>query len=398
MQEINMNKTGNMTRVQLGKREILLVGTAHVSRESVDEVEQVILEEKPERICIEIDATRFKTMTEGQDWRSLNIGTVLKQGKGFLLMANLVLTSFQRRMGVNLGTNPGDEMKKAAEIAVREEIPFSFCDREVHVTLRRAWGRSNFWNKNKMLASLLGSIFAKEKLSEEEIEKLKEKSALEDMMEELADYMPKVKEVLIDERDQFLATKIFEAKESKVVAVVGAGHMKGIVSWLHRLHKGEVESDLSEISKIPPPTRMSKILPWLIPAIVVGLIGAGFLMSGWREGLSMFWIWVLVNGTLSALGAIIALAHPLTIILSFIAAPITSLNPTIGVGIVSGIIEATMRKPRVKDFENLHDDIVSIKGFYRNRFTRALLVFFFTTIGSAIGTFIGIPYLTSLLG
>jgi pheromone shutdown-related protein TraB len=314
-----------------------------------------------------------------------------------MLLANLVLSAFQRRLGEDMGVKPGQEMQRAVEVARERGIPFSLCDRGIQVTLRRAWSMSGFWGKNKMLAALLGSVFTSEKLTSEQIEELKQKNALQSMLEELSEYLPSAKEVLIDERDRYLATRIFETTERKVLAVVGAGHVDGIVQWLHALHAGEVSADVQSIDRIPPPARVTRILPWLVPAAVLGLIVAGFFRSGWELTLSMLWMWVLVNGTLSAIGALVALAHPVTIIVSFLAAPITSMNPTIGVGIVAGLLEAVLRKPRVSDFEQLPQDIVTLKGFFRNRLTHVLLVFFFSTIGSAIGTFIGIPFLTSLL-
>ena len=394
---MNNGSSDNITRVELGGRQFVLVGTAHVSRESVEEVDQIIRSEKPDSVCVEIDHTRYRSMVEGQNWSSLNIYQVLREKKGFLLMANLVLSSFQRRLGMSLGVSPGDEMRKAIDVATELGIPYVFCDREIHVTLRRAWKRTSFWGKNKMLAALFSSIFSNEKLSNEEIEKLKEKSAIQDMMEELAKYLPSVKEVLIDERDRYLATRIYESRGDKLLAVLGAGHINGVMRWLQMIANGEVKGDLSEIEAIPPSSKIARILPWLIPAVVLGVIATGFLRSGWQEGLSMLWLWVLVNGTLSAAGALLALAHPVTIVVSFLAAPITSINPTIGVGIVTGLLEAVLRKPRVKDFQTLHDDIVSIRGFYRNRFTHILVVFLLSSVGSAIGTFIGIPWLTSLL-
>lgn len=392
-----MSSEETVTRLSVGGRQVVVVGTAHVSRESVDEVEDIIRSEKPDTVCVEIDQSRYKSMVEGQSWSSLNIQQVLRERKGFLLIANLVLSSFQKKLGKDLGTSPGQEMKRAIEVSQELGIPFVFADREIHVTLRRAWKKTGFWGKNKMLAALLSSIFSNEKLSPEEIEKLKVKSAIQDMMEELAGYLPAAKAVLIDERDQYLATRIFESKGAKVVAVVGAGHVNGIAEWLEKLGSGALKPDLSAIEEVPPASRIAKIIPWLIPAVVLGVLALGFLRSGWQEALSMLWLWVLVNGTLSAAGALLALAHPLTIIISFLAAPITSMNPTIGVGIVTGLLEAVLRKPRVRDFETLHDDITSIKGFYRNRFTHILVVFFLSSIGSAVGTFIGIPWLTSLL-
>lgn len=384
-------------RVRLGEREIVLLGTAHVSSESVRDVERTIEEESPERVCVEIDEGRYRAMSESRSWSDLNIYQVLRERKGFMLLANLVLSAFQRKLGEDMGVKPGQEMRRAVEVAQEKSIPFSLCDREIQVTLRRAWSMSGFWGKNKMLAALLGSVFSSEKLTSEQIEELKQKNALQSMLEELSEYLPSAKEVLIDERDRYLATRIFETSEAKVLAVVGAGHMDGIVRWLHALHAGEVSADVESIDRIPSPAKVTRILPWLVPAAVLGLIVVGFFRSGWELTLSMLWMWVLVNGTLSAIGALVALAHPVTIVVSFLAAPITSMNPTIGVGIVAGLLEAVLRKPRVADFERLPQDIVTVRGFFRNRLTHVLLVFFFSTIGSAIGTFIGIPFLTSLL-
>lgn len=386
-----------ITRLQIGDREFILVGTAHVSQASVEEVREVILKEEPERVCVEIDETRYNSLVKKQRWQNLNIGQVLRERKGFLLLANLVLSSFQRRLGVEMGVAPGEEMLTAVRVCQQQGIPFSLCDRDIQVTLRRAWGRSSFWGKNKMLAAMLSSIFTREKLDAEEIERLKSRSTFQNMMEELASFLPSVKEVLIDERDRYLATRLYNAAGKKIVGVIGAGHVEGIVDTLRALEAGTLENDTSALETIPPRKKISRVLPYLVPAIIVGLIVAGFFRSGWQLSLSMMWKWVLVNGTLSAIGSLLALAHPITIAAAFLGAPITSLNPTIGVGLVTGIIEATLRKPRVTDFENLPEDLLSFRGFFRNRITHILLVFLFSSIGSTLGTFIGIPYLTSLL-
>jgi pheromone shutdown-related protein TraB len=382
------------TTVEVAGKHITLIGTAHVSEESVKDVTEAIDELAPERVCVEIDQARFKAMTEGQDWSNLNIYRVIKERKGFLLLGNLVLQSFQRRIGEELGIKPGQEMREAVRAAEEREVPVALCDRDIQVTLRRAWANTGLWGKNKMLAALLSSLFTREELSREEIEELKQKSALQGMMEELADFLPSAKTVLIDERDQYLATRIFEQPETNIVAVVGAGHVNGIVEHLHRLGRGEEAAvSLDELEVIPPKKAITRALPYVIPALVLGLIGWGFVQSGWQGGLELFMRWVLVNGTLSAIGALIALAHPVTIIASFVAAPITSMNPTIGVGIVTGLLEAVVRKPRVLDFENLQRDILSVRGFFRNRVTHVLLVFFFSSLGSAIGTFVAFPFL-----
>lgn len=389
-----METHGARTTVEVAGKRITLVGTAHVSQESVDDVTTAIEELEPDRVCVEIDAARFRAMTQGQDWSNLNIRKVIKERKGFLLLGNLVLQSFQRRIGEELGIKPGEEMREAVRVAEAREIPVALCDRDIQVTLRRAWASTGLWGKNKMLAAMLSSLFSREELSKEEIEELKQKSALQGMMEELAEFLPSAKTVLIDERDQYLATRIFEQAEANIVAVVGAGHVNGIVAHLHRLARQEESATtIDELDVVPPRKAISRALPYVIPAVVLGLIGWGFVQSGWQGGLELFMRWVLVNGTLSAVGALAALAHPVTIIASFVAAPITSMNPTIGVGIVTGLIEAIVREPRVRDFEHLQEDILSVRGFFRNRVTHVLLVFFFSSIGSAIGTFVAFPFL-----
>jgi pheromone shutdown-related protein TraB len=332
-------------------------------------------------------------MTQGSKWENLDIGKVLKEGKGFFLLANLALSGFQKRMGEGIGAKPGEEMLEAVKAAEAAGIPWSCCDRDVQVTLKRAWARSNMWNRAKLLASLIGSAFSNEKLSESEIEALKDKNELEQMMAELADYLPSVKEVLIDERDRYLASKIFEAKEEQIVAVVGAGHMSGIELWLHKLDQGERSSDVSDIDFIPPPSKWSNVAGWLIPIMIVALIAVGFFRSGTEASISMIMRWILLNGSLAAIGSALCLAHPVTIAVSFLMAPVATLNPLVGIGLFAGIAEAYFKKPMVHDFEKLSDDVTSFRGFYKNRVTHILLVFFLSSMGGMIGNFIALPLL-----
>ncbi len=388
-------ESDTITRIHLGKREIILVGTAHISGTSVDEVNSVIENEKPDHVCMELDAARYKTMTEGANWKATNIYQVIRQKKGFLLLANLVLASYQKRIGADLGLATGGEMKAAIRKSEDLNIPFTLADREIQVTLRRAWNKSSLWNKNKLLAVLVSSIFSREKLTEEDIEELKKKSAMEGMMEEMAKYLPSIKSVLIDERDRYLAAKIFTAPGKKTVAVVGAGHANGIVSWLEKLYAEECSAAVDDIEIIPKKSIIGKIIPWLIPAAVLGIIGYGFATAGWESALDKALKWIVYNGVLAVIGAVIGLAHPLVIIASFPLAPIFSLNPFMGTGIVCGVMQSIIRKPRVLDFENLYDDILTLKGFYRNRMTHALVVMITISLGSLIGSFTG---LASIIG
>jgi pheromone shutdown-related protein TraB len=384
-------------RVELNGRSVILAGTAHISPESIEEVRSLVDAEKPGRLCVELDAGRWKSMSEGGNWQSLDIGKVLKEGRGFLLLANLALAGFQRRMGSEVGVKPGEEMLAAVRAAEAAGVPYSFCDREVQVTLKRAWAKSGFWNRSKLLAGLVDSAFSQEKLSEEEIERLKERNELEEMMGELADYLPSVKEVLIDERDRYLASRIYANSEPLVLAVVGAGHLNGIEAWLKKLDAGEASPDVSDIDSVPPPGVWGKAAGWIIPILIVGLIALGFLRSGTQASLDLLLRWILANGSLAALGSALCMAHPLTILLSFVAAPIATLNPFIGVGLFAGLAEAFLRKPRVQDLEGLADDVASLRGFYRNRVTHILLVFFVSSLGGAIGNFIALPFLAATL-
>ncbi len=399
MGQFNIEKISDTrTLITLESREIMLVGTAHVSAESLVEVKEAILSEAPDHICVEMDEGRLKNLEEGRRWSGTDLKNVLRKGQGFMMMANLALSSFQRRMGADTGVQPGEEMKAAVDAAREGNIPFSCSDRSIQVTLSRAWRLSGLWSKMKLISSLVASVLSNESATPQEIEDLKKSDAMQGMMKELADYLPAVKVVLIDERDQFLSSKIYTAPGKKTLAVVGAAHVPGIIDLLRDLDAGNRSSSTIEIENVPPRKWIGKALPWVIPAAILGLFVFGTLRSGFDKVLEMGKIWILANGTLASLGALAALAHPLTILISFVGAPITSLNPTIGVGMVAGLLEYVFRTPRVLDMENLNTDILSIRGWYRNRVTRILLVFFLSSVGSSVGTFIAIPWLTRIAG
>ncbi|MCH3917645.1 MAG: TraB/GumN family protein [Spirochaetia bacterium] len=373
--------------------ELLLVGTAHISKESVNEVKTWFDDYGPDHVCIELDKTRYSTKKDEKSWSETSITKVLKEGKGFLLLANMALASFQKRMGKQTGSKPGEEILGAAHLAEEREIPFSFCDREIQTTFRRAWRKSNFWNKCKLLGALLSAALSREEISEQELEKLKQADVMETMLEEMAKELPTIKEVLIDERDKYLATSMFMAPGKKKLGVIGAGHTKGILETLQLLDEKKISIDTAELCQVPPGGKTGKILKWIIPAAIIAIIAAGFIHAGWNQGLKMFVYWILVNAIFTGIGGIISLAHPLNILISMAAAPFTSLNPTIGVGIVSGLLELKFKKPKVTDLNNISEDALSLKGWYHNRTLHALLVFFFCSLGSAIGTFIGFPVL-----
>lgn len=374
-------------KLELNGRTITLVGTAHVSKESIEEVEATIRELKPDCVGIELDEKRAESIQNPEGFSQLDIVQVLRKNQGFLLLANLILASFQRRMGLNVGVKPGDEMLAAMNVAKDMNIPAVMVDRPIQVTLKRAWAKNSLWGKCKLLAALLTSAFEKEEIDSSEIENLKNSNEMDSMMNELADYMPVIKQVLIDERDQYLATKIWEAQGNNVVAVLGAGHLPGVEKHLQALAAGTEKADVTEIAEVPPKGLSGKLVGWAIPVIIIGFIVAGFIYGGSQLGSKMILSWVLWNGCCAALLTLAAAAHPLTILVAFISAPITSLCPFIGCGFVTAIVQALVCKPKVKDMETLQDD-VSVKGFYSNRILRVLLVFILSSLGSTAATII----------
>lgn len=375
--------------LELNGRKITLIGTAHVSKESIEEVTQTIKTLTPDCVAIELDEKRADSIQNAERYSQLDIIKVLKRHEGFLLLANLILSSFQRRMGLNVGVKPGDEMLAAINTANQMNISSVMVDRPIQITLKRAWAKNSFWGKCKLFALLISSAFSKEEVNPAEIENLKNSSEMDSMMEELAKEMPVIKKVLIDERDEYLASKIWDAKGENIVAVLGAGHLPGVEKHLQKLAAGEKTSDVDDISAIPPKSVLSKIAAWIIPALIIGLIAAGFVYGGRKAGAQLLTTWFLWNAIPAALLSIIALAHPITILVAFVAAPFTSLCPFIGIGFCTAIVQALVCKPKVSDMESLQDDVGSIKTFYKNRILRVLLVFILSTLGSALGTFAG---------
>ena len=378
-----MPYSGNVHEIILDGKKILLIGTAHISQSSVDEVNTVINQVKPDTVCIELCSSRYQAMLAKDQWKNMDIFKVIREGKSFLLFANLIMTAFQKRLGSKLGVKPGSEMFEAANVAEKLKSELVLADRDVKITLQRTWRGMRFWGKMKVLGQLLASLFIREEISKEEIEKLKESDALSEAMKMLAEQSPEMKRILIDERDQYMAEKIRQSMGKLVVAVVGAGHVKGLTAELENKH------NLAELESVPPTGKAVAWLKWGIPAMIIALIVYGFFTVDTDVSIEMIQRWFLINGTLSALGTAAAFGHPITIAVAFIAAPFTSLNPTIAAGWVAGLVEALLRKPQVRDFENLTDDITHLKGFWKNNITRILLVVIFANLGSAIGTFAG---------
>ncbi|WP_085993835.1 TraB/GumN family protein [Oceanobacillus senegalensis] len=375
-------KEDNITRLHINNKELILIGTAHVSKHSAEQVKEVIERENPDSVCIELDEQRFQSIQEGNKWKDMDIFEVIKGKKATLLLMNLAISSFQKRMAKQFGINAGQEMIQGIESARDVGAELVLADRNIQITFSRIWGNLGLKGKSILLTQIIASIFSKEEISEEELEKMKQQDTINAMLQEFTEHFPKLKKPLIDERDQYLSQKIKHAPGEKVVAVLGAAHVPGITNVIKKDH------DLNRLSSRPPKSKAPKIIGWSIPILILAMIAYTFITNpaaGWQQTIS----WVIWNGSFSALGTLMALGHPLAIITAFIAAPITSLNPLLAAGWFAGIVQAYISKPKVRDFESLAEDIYTVKGFWRNKVTRVLLVVVLANVGSSIGTLIG---------
>ena len=383
-----MSENADIYRIKTSDdREIVLIGTAHISKVSKELVRETIENEKPDTICVELDEGRAKSIQDPDRWKKTDLKEVIKKKQLATLIANLVLGSYQKRMGEQTGVKPGSELKEAVDLAGEKEIPVVLADRDIKITLRRTWACTPWYRKFSLLGGLFASIFDKTEISEEELAKIKEQDALNSMMQEFGKSFPEVKQVLIDERDQFLASKIKNAPGQKVVAVVGAGHMKGIAGII----EGDKELPSEEsISVIPKGAPIWKIIGWAIPlAIVASIIFVGY-KAGVEKAGELSLQWAMLTGGGAMLGTIIAGGHPLTILVALVAAPFTGLTPLIGVGFFTALTQVYMRPPRVSEMETLSDDIWQVKRWWKNRVTRVILCFLCPGIPAIIGKILAI--------
>ncbi|SDE55000.1 TraB/GumN family protein [Desulfuromonas thiophila] len=386
--------TGDLHRIHHNGREILLVGTAHISRASVEMVQHTIATEQPDAVCVELDAQRYAHLTERNRWEQLNIRQVIRQGQIPFLMANLALASFQKRMGLQTGVRPGEELAAAAQAAEERSLPVHLIDRDIRTTLLRAWRKTGLWQKIQLVTTLFAGLFEKHEIDEEELARLRQSDSLSSMLEEMGDLLPAAKSILVDERDRWMAHQLRQTAGARIVAVVGAAHIPGICR--HLAHN-ESDAALAELASIPVKPLYSRLLPWLIPLLVAALFVIGFFFADREQLYQAAGAWILANGSLSALGTLVAWGHPLTVVAAFVAAPITSLNPTIGAGFVTAFVQALLVPPKVRDMEAVLEAVVTLSGWWRNRLTRILLVFFLSSLGSSLGTLVAFGWLKQLL-
>lgn len=383
-----------VTRVQLDDKEIILVPTAHISQESVELVKQVIEAEQPDSVCIELDEKRYENLKNPKQWEQTDLVKVIKQKRVGFMIANLILSSYQKRLAEKLGTKVGGEMLQAIASAEEIEAEIVLADRDIQTTFLRIWRTMKLKEKATLLTSLIlpEEEDETEEISEDDLQELLQSDMLESMLSEIEGDLPQVGEVLIHERDQYLSQKIKNAPGKKVVAVLGGAHVPGVSEDIHK------DIDIKPLATLPAKKPYGKIIAWTIPLIIIALIVYGFV-SNFQTGLDSLGSWVLWNSALAGLFTLVVTRHPLTILTSVVLAPFTSLNPTVAVGWFSGLVQATVQKPTVKDLQDVQEDIFSFKGFFSNKVLKVLIVVIFANIGSSIGTFVaGADIIANIFG
>jgi len=369
--------------VDLGDREVTVIGTAHISEKSIEEVEDTVEEEGPDLIGVELDESRFKSLKEKTGWSDMNIVEVIRNGKGPLLLINLVMSIYQRRMGLEEGVKPGKELMAGVKKAEELGIDYALLDREISETFSRMLSELTFWEKMKLLASL----FAAEE--DMEVEDLKEDNMLNTLISELEEEFPTVKRVFLDERNEYMAEKLLEKDFDHAVMVVGAAHVEGLVKCLEE-EKKYVEKEIN------PGFPWFKAVKYGMPAFILAGLGYSFWKIGFTAGINATGFWILSNGILAMTGAIIARASPVTWLASFVAAPLTSLDPALGAGMVAAYAEGKVRPPTVGETEDIAY-LEKYRDLWSNQVGRILLTFLFVTLGSASATFLSAGYIASIL-
>lgn len=376
------NLPESVTVIEDGDKRFFLVGTAHVSEESVEDVRRTIEIVQPDSICVELCPARHQAMMQRDNWRKMDIYKVIKEGKAVFLMIQLVLQAFYRKIGDKLGVQPGAEMMEGVRLAGETGATLVLADRDVQVTLKRVWGFLGFWKKFQLLTQLMASVFVDDDVDKTLIEDMKKKDQLAAIMGAFAEDFPQIKERLIDERDIYLAQKIRRAPGTNIVAVVGAGHVPGMQQHFGR------DIDLAPLEELPPPSKWGAFWKWGLPGFFVALLVIGFFRGGANASMDVVSIWIMVTGIGAALGSLAALGHPLTILSSFLAAPLTTLHPILAAGWVAGLVQAWVKKPTVLDLEELPSSVMTVKGFWINPVSRILLVVIFANLGATIGVFV----------
>jgi pheromone shutdown-related protein TraB len=360
-------------------RLIVLVGTAHVSQASVQEVTDALEQYSANAVAVELDEDRYKALTEAQTYRELDIVKIIKQNKVASLLAQMFLASFQQKVAKQLNQTLGEDMKTAMDFAHNHQIELLRIDRSVQITLLRIWHSLSFFDKVKLGSELLASLF-ETKISTEQIEALKQEDLLESALADVGKLFPNIRHILIDERDRLMAHRLRSKNVDVIVAVVGAAHVPGILKYL------EAPATIEGLLDVPKAKKAS-YWTWLFPGFLIGITLLSMAQAP-NLALNTLLRFILINGSLAALGTLLAFGHPLSALSAFVMAPVGLLSPVLATGFFAGICEAYLRKPRVEDFMNLNQDLSTVKGYWRNRVARILLIVMFANIFASLGSIV----------
>lgn len=378
------------TRLELEGRTVHIVGTAHISRRSIEDVETVISTLRPDTVCVELDTTRYEALIDDNRWTKLDLSEIIVHKKVLFQLTSIALSAYQRKMGERLGVQPGAELKAAVQMADRIGAKLVLADRDIQVTLKRSWAGLSSWEKVKLIELLAVAPFVTADITAEQVEELKDRDTFNELLAELAKHMPGLKRPLIDERDLYLMSSIEQAPGTNIVAVVGAGHVSGMLA-----HAGK-PVDREKLSELPPSSKAKQALAWAVPVFAV----VAFLL-GWREhagkGLTdVLLAWVLPNSVAASAFAALGGAKLPSVLVGAAASPITSLLPPLPCGVVVGLLEARLRRPSADDRQRVGVEVMSLGGIYNNPFTRVLWVAALSTVGAKLGALVGLGWLLTL--
>lgn len=360
-----------------------IVGANHMSSESAALVNSVLEAVKPDSVCVELDQKRYETFVNGANWKELDIVEVFKQKKATMLLMQVLFGGFQKKLALDVKDKVGGEVRSAISYVEQNRKELCLVDRDVNITFKKIWRTMTFREKLYLPITFFESFDVSEDLSEEEsIKELMKMDMVDSFFNQLKQRFPNIYQQMISERDLYQVSKIKESPGEVIVVILGKAHVKGVLENFDR------NIDREKLEKIPDKKISDKVLEWIFPMVLVFLLLLGFF-NGFESGMSQIIRLLLWNGSCAALFTLLTFAHPLTVLTSFFAAPIGTFNPFLSVGMFSGVVEATLRKPVVKDFENLSTDIFNFRAYYKNRALRVLFIFVFASLGGVIGNIIG---------
>lgn len=368
-----------MKTIQINNKNIYIIQTAHVSKASVEEVKTAIDTLNPDVVCVELDVKRANGLMS-ETKTEIDLKQIIKQKKVASFLMNLILSNTQKQMGEDLDTEVGGEMKQAILSAKEHNIPIRYIDRDIQITMKRLWNQFGLFKKVNLGVTLFSSLFSSERITEEEVENLKQSDLLLSAIDELDEQYPEISQVILHERNQYMAEKVNKLPYENILVVIGAAHAPGMIENLYESH------DLKNLETIPE-QKNSKWTGLIIPGTLLVLLTVLTFQSP-EMGLNQLIQWILLSSTLATLGALLSGAHIITMLVTFLTTWLSILSPVLAVGVFAALTESYFRPPYAHEFESLSTDMKSIKGWYKNRVLRIILIFFMTSLLSAIGTFI----------